>query len=102
AGAVLASHTAPDRGAGGGKEIFRGQSPDDDIRPIGVSGPAEPAKLVAANEPVQSQGQSVYAAMAMKANANREVVKVPATSASTASHSGSVYDASLSNGTLRR
>jgi hypothetical protein len=99
AGAVLASHTTPDRGLGGGKEIFRGQSPDNDIRPIGVSGPKEPAKLVAANEPVSPQSQSVYAAMAIKAKANSEVVKVPA---ATAAQGGSVYDASLNGATIRR
>lgn len=66
--------------------VVRGQSPDDSIAPIRGTAPAS---VVAAN--LQGHG-SIYAAMAARA-------KGPAQPASAA---GSVYDASLPTGTLRR
>ncbi|MEX2092269.1 MAG: hypothetical protein WD971_06310 [Pirellulales bacterium] len=78
--ASLASHEEP---------IVRGQSPDDDVTPIGV---ASAAALSRERPPA---GNSIYAAMAARA-------KVQARPATTASAARSIYDASLSSGTVRR
>ncbi|MGD9634610.1 MAG: hypothetical protein AB7G28_17850 [Pirellulales bacterium] len=77
--ASLASHTEP---------VFRGQSPDD-VTPIRTTGSES---VVAAS----SQGhESIYASMASRAREKNQ----PATPTA-AGHS--IYDASLSTGTIRR
>jgi hypothetical protein len=78
--ASLASHQEP---------VFRGQSPDNDITPIRAS---ESGSLIVAS----AQGHdSVYAAMAARA-------KQPEPSTPSPAVTHSIYDASLSTGTLRR
>jgi hypothetical protein len=78
--ASLASHTTP---------VVRGQSPDDDVTPIGVTPSA------ALSRERQETGGSIYAAMAARARSQSG----PPIAASAAR---SVYDASLSGRTMRR
>jgi hypothetical protein len=78
--ASLASHTTP---------VVRGQSPDDDVTPIGVTPSA------ALSRDRQETGGSIYAAMAARAKSQAR----PPIAASAAR---SVYDASLPGRTMLR
>jgi hypothetical protein len=82
-GTLLASNEVP--------VVVRGQSPDD-ITPIGVTAPNHipPAEVRA------PRAESIYAAMAARARAQEQVGQA------SVAKPGSVYDASLGTGVMRR
>jgi len=95
------TRTAPAAGRTAAPAILRAQSPDD-ITPIGVdSVKTASAKTSEAPVVVASASGSVYAAMADKAERERNDALRPAEHKSTASEA-SVYDASLGKSVFRR
>ncbi len=101
-GAVLASNTrgaSPGTGSGGNdsqQAILRTQSPDN-ITP--VTHPRVPRNTEIGPVAVASASGSVYATAAARAERDRQVV---ANTSEVRSPSGSVYDASIDSGVIRR
>ncbi len=93
---VAARMPAGRNGARPGQAILRNQSPDD-ITPIGGR---QPERTAATAVQLASTNGSVYAAMAEKAERERQKNAVPAASAPAAS-GASVYDASRTRGAWR-
>jgi hypothetical protein len=79
--------------------IYRGQSPDNDIRPIPPEAPGRPADVAAASPP--TSGGSVYAVTAARAAEERRQA-VDVKNVSLPSGGPSVYDASRDTGVMRR